>query len=308
MADNIGVTPSIDNTRVDVATNEIGGLHYPVVKISTGPNGEQTPVSHDNPLPTTDFWLDHALHVIESTYGDEVSIQAKDKDLLKFGRNENVGTTEATIQHQPSGIYHETYVSDNLINSVISTDAGDTQDIVIEGHTISGGVFTFVVQSATLTGQTAVALSTPLARCTRLYNDDSTEMVGVISVTETDTYTAGVPDTDAKVHLQLGAGEQQSEKASTTISNTDYWILTRFYGDILEKTASSAEIHLEMRLNGKVFREVAMCSASSNHRGVFDFKPYFIVPKNSDIRLSAIADGANTDISGGMMGVLAVVV
>lgn len=263
----------------------------------------------DGHIAVADPYLHLAEEMIFSDYGDEVSVHQKAKVLLKFGRNEDVGTSEATIQHQPSGILHETFVSTNAIDTVVSTSAGDTEDIVIEGHTISGGVFTFVTQTATLTGQTEVTLSTPLARCTRLYNDDSTELAGVISVFQgTDGSTAGVPTTAADVHLQLGAGEQQSEKASTTISNTDYWIVTRFYGDVLEKTASSAEIHLEIRQNGKVFREVAMCSASSNHRGDFPFQPYLIVPKNSDIRLSAIADGANTDISGGIMGVLAKVI
>lgn len=49
------------------------------------------------------FLVHHALEVIEDTYGDAVSVDLKKKDLLKFGRNEAVGTTEATIMTLPAG-------------------------------------------------------------------------------------------------------------------------------------------------------------------------------------------------------------
>ena len=261
-------------------------------------------VGHEYPFHVTDYWLEHAVHNIEAQYGHRVSIFDKSKDLVKFGHNNLVGTSLATIQHQPSGILHETYVSDNLINTVISTSTSDTQEIVIEGHTISGGIFTFVTQTIVLTGQTPKALSTALARVTRLFNNGSTQFVGVISVTETDTFTNGVPATATKVHLQINAGEQQSDKCSTTLSGNDYWIITSFSGELLEKGSAYAEIVLQVRLVGKVFRTQYRISGNRLH----SFQPYFIVPPNSDIRLAATADGANTEVAGGIQGVLASVV
>jgi len=258
--------------------------------------------------PTDDYWMRHALNVIHKQYGHEVSVYNKSKDLLKFGRNELVGTAEATIQHQPAGILHESFVSSNLINTIISTNVNDGEVVVVEGHTISGGVFTFVTQSVTLNGRTAVALGTALARVSRCYNDDSTELQGVISITETDTYASGVPATPAKVHLQMGEGEQNSEKAATTLEDGNYWIVQGFYGDVLEKTSAFAEIHFECRLPGKVFVDLLMKSAGTSHHAMQKFKPYLIIPPNSDIRLTAVADGANTDVSGGIQGVLATVV
>lgn len=314
MADNIFVRPATEHNRVKVATDEVGSgdsaVHYPIYKQSWGADGvTPVPVSHDYPLPVADYWLDHAIHVIESNYGDTVSIEQKDKDLLKFGHNSLVGTSQATIAHQPAGILHETYVSDNLITSIISDDAGDTQDIVIEGHTSTDGLsFTFVTQTATLTGQTAVTLSTPLARVSRLYNDNSTDLAGTVYVTEDDTYTAGVPDTDTKVHLMTEPGENQSEKAATTMSSQDYWIITSYSGDMLKKSAAFAEIELQIRLPGKVFRPVDIISCTDGGRGRQDFKPYIIAPKNSDIRLAAIASGASTPIAGSIQGVLAIVI
>ena len=258
-----------------------------------------------------DYWLTHALKVIQDTYGDVASVGRKNKDLLKFGRNTNIGSgAESTLMTLPGSEIHETYVNTNIINSIISTNAGDTEPVKIEGHTIDGnGDFTFVIQEVTLTGQTVVPLTTALARVTRVYNNGTSEIAGTISVTETDTYVAGVPDTDTKVHCQIRAGEQQTEKAATTISSQDYWIVTKVYADVLEKTASFAEIEFQVRDPGKIFRHRLIMAASSNGgEAVHEFKPYFIIPKNSDVRLTAIASGAGTDVSGGIEGVLAKVI
>jgi len=255
-----------------------------------------------------DYWLEHAKAVIASTYGDTISYEAKNKDLLKFGRDKLVQTTKSTIMTLPTGISNETYVSTNIINSIISTSAADTQIVTVEGHTISGGVFTFVTQNITLTGQTVVALTTALARVSRVFNIGSTDLAGTISVTETDTYAAGVPNTAAGVHLQVDAGVNNSEKAATTISNTDYWIVTSFYGDCLEKTATFGIIHLEVRTAGGVFINKVDISANDSNRGEHEFKPHLIIPKNADIRLRASASANNKDFSGGLQGILASVV
>jgi len=261
-----------------------------------------------NPLVTGDYWLQHAIDNILADYGDTVSVYSKNKDLLKFGRNQLVGTSKATIMTLPAGALNETYVASDLINTVSSSSASDTYVLTVEGHTVSGGVFTFVAQNVTLNGQAQVALTTPLARVSRTYNGGTVDSVGNIYVYETDTDTAGVPDTAAKVHLIQGTGLNNSEKASTTISNSDYLILTSFYGDCLEKSAAFSTVHLEVRLAGMVFRNKVDIAVTTGGGGRnHNFKPYLVVPKNSDIRLRATADGASTDISGGFQGVLAVV-
>ena len=256
------------------------------------------------PVSEHDPWMEHAISNIFADFGDDVSTENKNKDLLKYGRSTQVQTTTSTLMTLPTGTFTETYVSSNLINSIISTNTGDTEEVKIEGHTISGSNLTFVVQTVTLTGQTAASLGTALARVTRVYNNDSTELAGTISVTETDTYASGVPDTDAKVHLQIRAGEQQSEKCATSISSSDYWVVTSFYADMLSKTAASADVDLEIRISGKVFRPVASISVSESHRAVFNFKPYLIVAPNSDIRMTARANANGKDISGGIEGTL----
>lgn len=51
MADNVKVNPSSSYSAIDVATDEIGNVHYPVYKISYGADGSQTPVDSVNRLP-----------------------------------------------------------------------------------------------------------------------------------------------------------------------------------------------------------------------------------------------------------------
>lgn len=258
----------------------------------------------------SNYWTEHARNVIYQNYGDEVSIEKKGKDLIKYGRSEQVGTSTATtLMTLPAGTLNETYVAANSITTVSSSSTSDTQVIKVEGHTVDGsGNFIFLIQSITLTGQTQATFTTPIARCTRVYNDGATDLVGDIYVYEDDTSTAGVPDTAAGVHCMIRAGFNQSEKASTTISSTDYWIVHGVYADVLEKTSATAEIAFEVREKGKTFRKLFDFSAS-NTSGTFRIgTPYPIVPKNADVRLTAIASAAGTIVAGGIFGVLAKIV
>ncbi len=146
-----------------------------------------------------DFWVRLALDEIKSSYGLNVSASLKRKSLLKFGINELVGTDEATVMTLPAGSLHETYASTNAITHLSSSSGSDTGTVNVEGHTVNGsGEFTFLVQSATLTGQTKKALSTPLARITRVYNTGSANWVGSVYGFEDDNLTDGVPDTAAR--------------------------------------------------------------------------------------------------------------
>ena len=257
-----------------------------------------------NAITTTDPWIEHAKQIIFAEDGVNVTMEAKNKDLLKFGRNQLVNTTKSTLMTLPAGTDNETYVSTNIITQISSSSGSDTNSVTVEGHTISGGVFTFVTQNITLTGQTLKALDTPLARVTRIVNNSGTDLVGNIYVAQTDTLTAGVPDTDALVHLIVVAGINNSEKASTTLSNDDYWVVTGFYADCLEKTAATAIIYLEVREVGETFINKIDVAATTSFRGEHEFKPYLIVKPNSDIRLRSSANAAGKDVSGGIRGVL----
>lgn len=175
--------------------------------------------------------------------------------------------------------------------------------------TVNNTEKTFVTQNVTLQGQTQVTLGTPLSRATRAFipsQDRAFELNGDVYIYEDDTATAGVPDTDSKCHLicESGSGLNQSEKAATCLSNEDYWIISRFRGTLLEKAAAFADVALQIREPGGIFRQVEDISAADRP---LEFKPYLIVPKNSDVRLYALSSGASIDVSGSIQGYLAVV-
>ena len=251
-----------------------------------------------------DQWAAHAIREVYSTYGDIVDV--KPKSLLKFGENLLAGTSESTIMTLPTGVLSETYVSTNIIDTLSSSEAGDTQDYTVEGNTISGGVFTFVAQTVTANGQSKVTLSTPLARCTRIANIGATNTAGAISVYEDTAITAGVPDDGAKVHCILPGGENQTEKASTTISDSDYAFITTIYAGLNKKTAGSAVIRLRVRTAGGVFRTLFKRAVNSLGPDLtLEFRPYLIIPQNSDVMITAEADSASTAVSGGFNSLLA---
>jgi hypothetical protein len=249
---------------------------------------------------------------VYSTYGQRVSIDAKAKSLLKFGKSGNL-STNAGLQTVWSVDGNETYISTNLIDSVVSSSASDTQEVTIEGHTIEGsGVdakFTFVVQAVTLNGQTPVALTTPLARVSRVNNNSSTEIVGVVSVYEDSAVTGGVPNDVTKVHIDIPLGFQQSFKAATTFSNTDYFFLTGCYGAVSQKQTAAADFYIELREVGKSFRQIACLTASSSG-GSFniEFDPAIIIPRNADVRVRCTTGTNNAVVFTNFRGYLAKVV
>lgn len=53
MADNIAVTPSSQPDAKDVATDDVGGIHYQVVKLAVGADGAAALVGNDDPLPAS---------------------------------------------------------------------------------------------------------------------------------------------------------------------------------------------------------------------------------------------------------------
>lgn len=180
--------------------------------------------------------IQQATNVIYSIYGDVVSVQDKKKSLNKFGTTASVGTTFKTIMSFQGSETRITYPSTNTINSIISSNAGDTdKTYVYEGHTIDGsGNLAFVSDEVTTdgtSGQTRVALPTAVRGVTRAYlkasgtfNSPQTVQSGIISFydnTDGDN-GSGVPTDAADVSLRLLAGETQSEKAATTVSQNDY--------------------------------------------------------------------------------------
>jgi len=251
--------------------------------------------------------LVQAEREIERTFGDKVSIDKKAKSLIKFGKSAELSTNGLATIWTVGG--HETYVDDNLITHISSSSAADVYEVILECHTVEGtGVdqkFTFLTQTVTLQGQTKVALPTPVARVSEVTNNNSTELVGRVVVYEDVAVTNGIPNDESKIHIDIEAGMQNSFKAATTFSDSDYYVLTGGFGSVSSKQTGAADFFLEVRSAGKVFVQRAAVSASSGGPWNIELDPAVIIPKNSDVRITVETDTNNTVVFGVFKGYLA---
>ena len=250
--------------------------------------------------------VSQAINEILETYGEVVSVDAKKKSLLKYGVRTTVGTSWETLSTASGSELQETYVTGNSIVNVVSSSASDTGTIKYEYHTISGGETTFGVSgNVTLQGTTPVTLPTAAFRTSRAYNTGTNALVGNIYFYETGSRT------DANTHLIIPAGEQQTQKASTTISSQDYWIVTNVTLSVLSKTSAYAEGRLEVKPVGTTYwRPIGQNFACSDASGTIQIQkePFLIVPSNYDVRIAVKTNTANVVVAGGFNGYLASVV
>lgn len=260
-----------------------------------------------------DPYIDLALKEIARTYGMRCSVSSKAKTLIKFGRNPALGTTEQTIW-QNNSVNHEVMLTasdGNLITHIVSDDATDTgQSIYLEGHYWnSEGQLTFISQTVTSNGQTKVALPTAMCRCTRMRDLSliGAGVIGNVYALQDISAPAGVPSDFTKVHNLIAAGFHQSQKAATTVSYSDVWILTAVWIGCTKKTAAYVDANLELSVEGKEWAEQFPLSTSAD-AGMEEVKgpPYFIVPASTDIRIAASA--ASTPVFGAMAGYLAQII
>jgi hypothetical protein len=248
--------------------------------------------------------LVQAEREIEQQFGEKVSIDRKAKSLIKFGKSAPLNTTSLQTVWTVGG--NETYVDDNLIDSISSSNVNDTQEIYLECHTVDeNGNFSFLTQTVSLNGQTRVALPVPVARVSMAYNNNGTEIQGRVAVYENTTLTNGIPTDTSKIHIDIPLGLQESFKAATTFSNTDYFILTGGFGSVSSKQAGAADFYLELREQGKVFRQVAAISATSSGPWEVKLDPAVVIPKNADVRVRAETEDNNLVVFTVFQGYLA---
>ena len=257
-----------------------------------------------------DARLVQAEREIYQQFGEEVSIDAKAKSLVKFGKSAALTTGSLQTVWTIGG--NETYVSTNIIDSISSSSALDQEEIYIEGHTVTGTgfdqKFTFVSFVVNLNGQNRVALPIFLARVSRVYNNNGSALAGRVVVYENTTLVDGIPSDITKIHIDIPLGFQESFKAATTFSDNDYYILTGGFGSVSLKQDGSADFYLEVREPGKTFRQVAGISATNSGPWTINLDPAVIIPKNCDIRVRVETSVNNVVVFTSFQGYLAKVI
>lgn len=218
----------------------------------------------------------------------------------KFGENPDVNTaTDPEDVWGFGGLYN--FSTDADIDTVSSSNAGDTQDIVIIGQTAD---YTEVTQTVTLDGQNKVTLGTPLRRFYRAYNDGATDLAGTVYIYVNGDITDGVPDTDADVRGLVVNGDNQTEMAIYTIPKGKQGFFLGGYVAISRGlTTSAADFTWRLRLPGKTFRVQSRIACVSTGRSSWDYKypiPVGPLPEGTDILLRVESVTANnTGCAGG---------
>lgn len=257
-----------------------------------------------------------AIDRILADYKDVVSIADKDKDLIKYGKNALIGTSEADVMQLPAGITTETLPASNLIDSLSTNDADAAGTVRVEGHYFDDdGNKIFKVQFPTLDGQNRAALSQPLCRMTRIRKVAGSTVLAanklVYGYDDTGvTLSSGVPDIDAQVHCIMDSNEGSSLKGASSISYEDYYLVEALLLGVNKKTAASVDFRLRVAEAGGDFITVIPPITLTNTTGskIFWLPEVLVIPKNADFKVTAVASTTAVEVTCGVFGPLAKVV
>jgi hypothetical protein len=221
----------------------------------------------------------------------------------KFGETgENIDSADGLVDVW-SGVANAncnktyTYSTTADIDSISSSSASDTQDINVQGLDSN---WDLVSQTVTLTGQTRKALTTPLIRIFRMYNDNGTPLVGTVYCYVNTTISGGVPTTPGPIRAIIDISEEQTLMALYTIPNGKTGFLVSGDIGLYSKLAGYSHGHFAIRKFGKVFRTQRTfgLSTTGTTSRQFDFRIPLPIPAKTDIRVRA-------DSSANDMGIFA---
>jgi hypothetical protein len=196
-------------------------------------------------------------------------------------------------------IMHYTFSTSAIIDSLSSSNAGDTQDISISGLDTN---WLEVTQIITLNGQTRVPLTTNLIRVFRMQNRGSVDLNGVVYCYENTAIVAGVPTDGTKVRAIINNGNNQTLMAIYTIPAGKTGYMRDWYASLaVAKRTSSHLIHLDARIFGEVFAlkhvSAIVATGTSYIQHSYEEPEKFL--EKTDILMHANTDEASAAIGAG---------
>lgn len=190
--------------------------------------------------------------------------------IHKFGEASNINTTDGFVDIWDGlGIVTRakvptyTFSATANIDSISSSDNGDTVDVRIDGLDTN---FEEVTQTITLTGNTTATLGTPLIRAFRMVNVGSTDLAGeVFLYINGAAITAGVPDLGSDIRAIINNGNNQTLMAIYTIPAGKTGYMRDWYAVLSRNKANVlSTIHLDARPFGQVFQLKHLSSIGSS--------------------------------------------
>ena len=180
-------------------------------------------------------------HTFIHKYGRSPDFDNTDGDVSIWDGADDGGTNEMQYNYSTSAI----------IDSIVSSNAGDTQDIEVQGLDTN---YALVTQTITITGQTRKALDTSLIRVFRLVNVGSTDVAGNVYCYEDTALTAGVPTDTTKIRAMIVDGNNQTGMAIYTVPAGKTGYLRQWFASSSgAKKTTNYLIKLKARPFGQVF-------------------------------------------------------
>lgn len=171
------------------------------------------------------------------------------------------------------------------IDRVSSSSALDTIDVRITGLDIDGYL---VSQNITLTGQTPVALTTPLWRVNRVENNNGSPLAGNVYVFVNGATSGGVPTDVTRVRGYIKLGDEQTLQTIYTVPKGKTAFLMGSEVSISKTGVQAGTINFAgfIRLFGKVFKvkdQYDLVSTGTS-RTLFNSPMWGPFPELSDFR------------------------
>jgi hypothetical protein len=217
-------------------------------------------------------------------------------DVLKADEPTDVWQYGETI-----GAEKYTWSADGVadIDRVSSDSALDVSSVRITGLDVEGYQ---VVQDLTLTGQTPVALTTPLWRVNRVENNGSANYAGNIYVFVNNAVTGGEPNDPTSVRGYIELGDNQTLQSVYTVPKGKIAYVLGSEISLTKDggvTAASVRLKTKLRAYGGVFKTKYNYSISSSGTSRSTHNPpmWIPVPELTDIEPGVIATADNLGVS-----------
>lgn len=218
-------------------------------------------------------------------FGNAADFDAADNEVTVWD-GAQVGTAWELMRYQ--------YSATADIDSISSSSASDALEMTVVGLDAN---WNEVTQQVTLNGQTRVALTTPLIRVYRAYNNNSVNLVGHVVIYVNTALTAGVPTDKTKIRAIVDPMAQQTLMCVYTIPAGKTGYLVRGYASTAGASKSSKYVmRFYKREFGKVFRLQNVNSIGDTGSSVLilDYFVPLLIPEKTDLEVTtqAAATGA----------------
>ena len=260
MADNINVAPSEEATAVPCATDENGGVHYPVYE------------SFNFSIAKGDV-PNHSAGTI-------------------FGRNQDIDPAAEELIWDYGGM--EIYLTANTELFLSSDNAGDTDINVFAWGMTDDYVFKQQTYNFTA-GQSQQSIGDFFRIFRLVIVAGNNAPLGNIYCAQADTLTAGVPDTASKVHAYMAQGTNITHKASGTVPVDHTMNVTRLFMGV--RRGEDAVIQFRQKAFGAPDFVESSSFPLYQTSDFLVFDPPFEIAGKTDFEFTAITVTNNTQVS-----------